>query len=290
MTGSWLWPGVPLFFLAPYVIGRDHVMLRALACVITLDLCLKLLDYMRELRTNRSLDRSFTVYAGYLVPFPLFLVLFRERIPRTRPDVSGLPAVVVGVIVLSAGFILLPRLSDVDAVRSSFFVDHTLKFFLFALVCDAMARGIDGLERCVGYQLRPLIDHALLSRTVVEFWCRYNTRVHAWLEHNVFLPAGGRRAPLRGLCFVFFVSALFHEIAFGVTTSRFDGYQFAFFMLQVPAIITSRSLEHRVRSSPTGRRLCYALTVLWFWLTSMLFFHGVDRVFPFFYVSEPWLP
>ena len=25
------------------------------------------------------------------------------------------------------------------------------------------------------------------------------------------------------------------------------------------------------------------------WLTSMLFFHGVARVFPFFYAADPWL-
>jgi hypothetical protein len=32
------------------------------------------------------------------------------------------------------------------------------------------------------------------------------------------------------------------------------------------------------------------VTAFWMYATSILFFHGVDRIFPFVYASDPWLP
>ncbi|MCG8651202.1 MAG: hypothetical protein MI861_15295, partial [Pirellulales bacterium] len=181
-------------------------------------------------------------------------------------------------------------LAHVEWVRSSFLVDHTIKFAVFAVAVESLAGGLYRLERVLGYDVQPLIDHAYRSGTVGEFWCRYNTRVHAWLDQNVFGPAGGRRKPRQAIFLVFLVSAALHEIGFAIATSRWDGYQMTFFLLQAPAVILGRVFQRVAAESIWGRFTLRGATILWMWTTSMFFFHGVNRVFPFFYASTPWLP
>jgi hypothetical protein len=127
-----------------------------------------------------------------------------------------------------------------------------------------------------------------LSLTPAEFWLRYNTRIHSWLEANVYRPCGGG---VRGVAAVFLFSAAFHELAFDIATSQPDGYQFAFFMLQAPAVIASPWLKRIAdRYGNAGHGVVRTLTIVWFYFTSMLFFRGMDRIFPIVYASEPWLP
>lgn len=77
---------------------------------------------------------------------------------------------------------------------------------------------------------------------------------------------------------------------FGISTSRFDGCQLAFFTIQAPAILLSPRLKSFVnRGGRVRTAVARAITIGWFWATSFLFFHGVDRVIPIFYTSEPWL-
>jgi hypothetical protein len=136
-----------------------------------------------------------------------------------------------------------------------------------------------------------VIRHAYLSQTVGEFWRRYDTRVFTWLYNNVFVPSGGIRKPLRGLFLTYFVSAVLHEVAFGIATSRFDGYQFSFFMLQAPAAVISYRLDSFFQRMGMWRSVLNRMvTIPWFAITSILFFHGVNRVFPTFYASHPWMP
>ena len=78
---------------------------------------------------------------------------------------------------------------------------------------------------------------------------------------------------------------------FGIATSRLDGYQATFFLLQIPAVMLSRGFGTALQGwGAAGQIISRGLTILWFWATSVFFFHGVDRVFPFVYASEPWLP
>jgi hypothetical protein len=61
--------------------------------------------------------------------------------------------------------------------------------------------------------------------------------------------------------------------------------------LQIPAVLVSPGLKRFAdRYGTTGRWLARSLTIVWFYFTSMLFFRGVARVFPFSYASQPWLP
>lgn len=44
------------------------------------------------------------------------------------------------------------------------------------------------------------------------------------------------------------------------------------------------------RAGFIGKAIAHSVTILWMYVTSVSFFHGVNRVFPFYYASEPWLP
>ena len=137
----------------------------------------------------------------------------------------------LGAIGLFAlGFVVVQLANRVSAVRASFWLDHTIKFIVFVVAIEALGKASHALELLAGYRTEPLIDNAFKSKTVGEFWLRYNTRVHGWLEHHVFKPPGGVRAPIRAVFATFFASAIFHEFMFGIATSKWDGYQFAFFM------------------------------------------------------------
>jgi hypothetical protein len=92
------------------------------------------------------------------------------------------------------------------------------------------------------------------------------------------------------MMFVFLFSAVLHELFFGIATSRFTGYQATFFLLQIPAVAISRRMERlAIAWGSFGNVLARVITVLWFTVTSTLFFHGIEQVFHFYYASEPWL-
>jgi D-alanyl-lipoteichoic acid acyltransferase DltB (MBOAT superfamily) len=155
---------------------------------------------------------------------------------------------------------------------------------------ESTAEWLNGLERLLRFTAPPFVNRAFVSRTPGEFWYRYNVRVHDWLYHNVFVLSGGRRKPLRGVMLVFVVSAIFHELFFGIATSRFTGYQATFFLLQIPAVAISPRMDRLAKAwGNLGRMLARVITILWFVATSVLFFHGIDQVFYFYYASEPWL-
>ena len=126
---------------------------------------------------------------------------------------------------------------------------------------ESISRVLYGFERLAGFDTTPIIRNAYLSRSVSEFWRRYNDRLHDWLYRNVFQATGGRRAPTRSVLLVFVFSGVFHEAAFALATSRLTGYQFAFFAIQGPAALPHGILStwpgeagSRAASRPTASR------------------------------------
>lgn len=303
----------------PLVIGPTHVLLRAMASVLAIELFFKITDYGNQMRNSLSADRSFLAYAGFLVPLPPLLVRFADRPRRMELNNTNWQTTAFAILGFAACCVLLERLSHASMLRTSFLLDHTGKFVLFAIAIDLFSRLVHGCEQIAGYDTQPLINCAIFSKTVGEFWYRYNTRVHTWFKHNVFSLLG-RRASIGAVFLTFFISGVLHEMGFAIATSRVDGYQFLFFMLQAPVVILGRFIQ-RIATENTAsgielepasisgpRRIpinivwrypraklllglaLHLSTILWMWLTSMLFFHGVDRVFPLFYTSTPWLP
>ncbi len=93
----------------------------------------------------------------------------------------------------------------------------------------------------------------ILARTPAEFWGRrWNTWVSYMLHRYVFVPAGGRRHPIRGTLSAFAVSGLYHEAGALMFVGRVTGGLTLYFLLQgVVVAATSRSqrfrrLAHRI--------------------------------------------
>ena len=281
-------------FVCPLLIPAEHVILRAIVTFLCAELMLKMLDVARQFRRRGRDAVGFPSYSRFLIPFPVLLVIFGRRENRTPFRGSwrlmGLKILSAAVVVV-LGFALVELFAQFSIVRTYFLVDHLLKLAIFVLTIEGISRLANGLERLAGFDIRPVIDRAYVAQTVAEFWCRYNNRVHAWFENNMFAPVVRYGSPAWGITLCFVASGVFHELGFGIATSRFDGYQFLFFMLQAPAVFVSRSLHRWAsRGSIANKLAVHGFTVAWMSATSIFFFHGVNRVFPFFYASEPWLP
>ena len=276
------------------LIAAELMVLRGIAEFIGADLWFKMIDYGRQLPSRGSGSNSFRAYLRSLPPFPVLSIVFGEREKRlpARPPLARELAIVclTGCIIVGM-FPAVEFASSIGALRACFPLNHGVKLAMFLVMIEAMSRFAWGLERLAGYNISPLIDNCYLATTPGEFWRRYNKRVGQWLYLNVFVPSGGRRAPIRGVFAAFFVSAVLHEVAFAIATSRFTGYQFTFFILQAPAVAISGWLQPTIdRAGPGLRTVARCATILWFYVTSVFFFEGVNRIFPFVYGAQPWLP
>jgi hypothetical protein len=233
-------------------------------------------------------------YYRFLIPFPVFAVVYPDhkrlllRPESAWPQVLRLLGGAIGFII---AFLMVRALSSIALLRSSFVLNHAVILPIFVLAIESLSRALYGLERLSGFDTTPIVRNAYLSRTVSEFWRRYNYRTHDWLYRNVFQPSGGRRAPVRSMLLVFLVSGLFHEVTFALATSRLTGYQLAFFTIQGPAVLASGRLERLARRGGiAGKITAHAATILFIAVTSVLFFDGVSKVFPFIYASQTPLP
>jgi hypothetical protein len=277
-----------------FIIPPEFRVHRAIAALFCVDLFFRLIDFTRQSLGGGLHAVGWSHYCRFLIPFPFLLVVFGQKDRRLRPNYragSDVLRVVLGSIGVTLGFVLVFAAQHNYRLQASFALDHVTKLFIFVLTVESLAQAVCGLERLAGFNTRPLIDRGFLARTPAQFWRRYNTRVQPWLYWNVFLPSGGRRAPLRGVWATFLISALLHEFAFAIATSRVTGYQFTFFLIQAPAVILSPTLDRLALAWPlAGSAIAHAATILWMACTSVFFFHGVDLIFPFYYTSEPWLP
>jgi hypothetical protein len=277
-----------------FIIPPEPMVLRAVTALVNVDLFFRLIDFARQSRRGELPAVGWSDYCRFLIPFPMLLVVFGQKDVRLRPDrrrAADVLRVLLGSTGIAVGFFLVFAAERSYVLQSSFLLDHITKLSIFILTVESMAQALCGLERLAGFDTTPLVDRAFLARTPADFWRRWNNRINLWLYWNAFVPVGGRRAPVRGVWSACLLSAMLHEIAFAIATSRFTGYQFTFFLIQAPAIILSRPLERRARTWGTiGVAIAHASTALWMGCTSMFFLHGVDLIFPFLYTSKPWLP
>lgn len=284
---------VAIVLSCPLLIPLESIVLRALSAFVSGDISFKIIDYLR-LTGDGTRCLSLREYVYFLIPFPVLSVVYTDHKRRlVRRDASGqlVMCIVSGVVGILIALATLQAVSSLAAIQSSFVLNHIVMLLTFVLAVESLSRVAWGLERLAGFDTRPIIENAYQSRTVAEFWYRYNYRIHEWLYRNLFRPFGGRRAPVRSVLLVFFVSGLFHEIMFAIATSRLTGYQCAFFVLQAPAVLASGRLQRlAMRGGIAGMILAHAATILFMAVTSILFFDGVSKVFPFLYVSRSPLP
>jgi hypothetical protein len=287
------WCLVPIIAACPLLIPSAHVGLRAASAFASAEIIFKMVDYFRQWN---GVERSIVLreYYRFLIPFPVLSAVYPDHKRRLRRPESPWPQVlrvIGGIFGCIIAVVAVRALSGIAPVRSSFALDHALMLLTFVLAIESLSRALCGLERLAGFDTTPMIRNAYLSRTVSEFWRRYNDRIHDWLYRNVFRPTGGRRAPVRSILLVFLVSGLFHEVAFALATSRLTGYQFAFFTIQGPAALASGRLERLARRGGiAGKLTAHGATILFVAVTSVLFFDGVRKIFPFIYASPSPLP
>ena len=287
------WCFVPLVLVCPRLIPAEDVGLRAASAFASCEIGFKLVEFFRH-RGKRERRMGLRAYYGFLIPFPVFSAVYPDHKRRLKRRVNAWPQIlriVGGTVGCMIALWAVISLSGITMVRSSFALNHLLMLLTFVLAVESLSRAQCGIERLAGFDTTPLIRNAYLSRTVSEFWRRYNYRVHDWLYRNVFQTTGGRHAPARAVLMVFLVSGLFHEVMFAVATSRLTGYQFAFFTIQGPAALVSGRLERLARRGGIpGKITAHGATILFIAVTSVLFFDGVGKVFPFIYASDSPLP
>ena len=287
------WCFVPIVLACTLLIPSANSGLRAAFGVASADIAFKMVEYFRHLG---NLDRSMGLreYYRFLIPFPIFSAVYPDHKRRLLRPESPWPQVLRllgGIIGFAIALQTARALSSTALLRSSFVLNHTVMLLIFVLGIESLSRALCGLERLAGFDTSPIIRNAYLSRTISEFWRRYNYRIHDWHYRNVFQATGGRRAPVRSMLLVFLFSGLFHEMAFALATSRLTGYQLAFFTIQGPAVLASGRLERLARRGGiAGKIMAHGATILFFAVTSVLFFDGVSKIFPFVYGGQSPLP
>jgi MBOAT, membrane-bound O-acyltransferase family len=277
----------------PLLIPADLVGLRAAAVFVSAELVFKMVDFLRH-RGGGWNGHAAREYCRLLIPFPILAVVYpdhRRRLARPDGPWPHILRILGGSACVAAGLVFMRSISTNPLVQSFPALDHAIRVLVFIPVIESISRVLYGFERLAGFDTTPIIRNAYLSRTVSEFWQRYNYRLHDWLYRNVFQATGGRRAPVRSVLLVFVFSGVFHEAAFALATSRLTGYQFAFFAIQGPAALASRHLERLARRGGiAGRITAHGFTILFLSVTSVLFFHGVSEVFPSVLVNGSPLP
>jgi hypothetical protein len=287
------WCFVPIVVACPVLIPSANVGLRAASAFASCEIVFKIVEYFRQWG---KLDRSTVLgdYYRFLIPFPVFSAVYPDHKRRLLRPESPWPQILRflgGTIGFTIAFLAVRALSGIALLRTSFALDHAVKLLIFVFAIESLSRALCGLERLAGFDTTPIIRNAYLSRTISEFWQRYNYRIHDWLYRNVFQATGGRRAPVRSMLLVFVVSGVFHELAFALATSRVTGYQFAFFTIQGPGALALGRLERLVRRGGiAGKIMARGAMILFVGVTSILFFDGMSKVFPFVYASRSPLP
>jgi hypothetical protein len=284
---------LPIVLVCPLLIPSANVGLRAASAVASGDITFKMVEYFRH-RGDVGRGMVLGDYYRFLIPFPVFSAVYpdhKRRLPRPESPWPQILRLFGGIVGITIALGAIRALSGIAPVRSSFALNHVAMLLTFVVAIESLSRALCGLERLAGFDTTPMIRNAYLSRTVSEFWRRYNDRVHDFFYRNVFRATGGRRAPVRSILLVFLVSGLFHEVAFAVATSRLTGYQFAFFTIQGPAALASGGLERLARrGGVAGKIAAHGATILFMAVTSVLFFDGVSKIFPFVYASRSPLP
>jgi hypothetical protein len=287
------WCFVPIILVCPLLIPSADVGLRAASAFASGDITFKMVEYFRNWGHG---ERSIVLrdYYRFLIPFPVLSAVYPDHKRRLLRPESPWPQVLRlfgGIVGFTMALQAIRALSGITPLRSSFALNYAVMLPTFVLGIESLSRALCGLERLAGFDTTPIIRNAYLSRTISEFWRRYNYRIHDWLYRNVFQTTGGRRAPARSVLLVFLVSGLFHEVAFSLATSRLTGYQLAFFTIQGPAALASGRLERLARRGGiAGKITAHGATILFVAVTSVLFFDGVSKIFPFVYASQSPLP
>ena len=259
----------------PFLLPLSLPEVRALATVFTLGLSFRALQFAAgHVRPQGWVDFLFFVFSTFAV--------VRWKTPR-RPDPRR-AALAFGTCLLQLGlaWLLMRFVAQLDPHHPVQLVTAQLGLYLVvAAICNfsQVKLSLRGLDYDDAF------NNPLASRTPAEFWGqRWNTLISHLLHRYVFLPAGGRRHPLRGVLAAFAASGVLHEVLVYMVTCKFSGSMFAYFGLQgvlVASTSRSRFVRRLARERPV---IAWALTTLVMLGTGVLFVRGLDGADP----SEAW--
>jgi hypothetical protein len=206
-----------------------------------------------------------------------------EPRPSVRTDLVRLAGQAVGLV---AGIFLLRALFGIDWDGYPFLVEHGSKVVAFFLAVFSGLALAAALWRLLGGMARDYMANPLAASTPGEFWRRYNRNMHQFFLKDVFVSAGGLRAPVRATLLVFILSAVIHEYLFSIAIGRVQGYQTAFFLIQGVAVAATA----RIKGSGRGAILWIVATLAFNLVTSVLFFASMNELVPFYAHGLPaWL-
>jgi hypothetical protein len=266
----------------PVVVPADRPLSRALVAIFAGTFVLKLYDLHRG--AERGPVPSLPAYLLFLAsPFcHVYRRLEAALVPSTPQNLvrlgRGLALALGGGACYAVVVIADPR---------AFLLEHALKVtFGFVIVygCAEIAFALWSLAGLRGY---PHFNNFYSARTPADFWRRYNRPVTQYMFENVFRPAGGARAPVRGTLAAFFVSGVLHEYIAGIALQEVQGFQLAFFMIQGAAVAATQRLRPRGRAAVVAG---ITATVLFNIAVSILFCATAAQLFDLYSAPAPgWM-
>lgn len=254
----------------PFLMPTSEPLLRSVTFAVTFLFLIKALQFA----AGHARPRGW-------IDFGLFIFTFavvRWETPR-RPDPRrAARRLLTGLVLLGLAWLVRDLVLRLD-------VRNPVQLFTTQLGLYLAVAGVCNLA-VVKLSLRGLdyddvFHNPFGSLTPAEFWGRrWNSYVGHLLHRYVFLPAGGRRHPVRGLLAAFGASAVLHEVLFDIGTRKFNGGMLVYFMIQGGLVaVTSRSRFYRrlARDVPV---LAWFLTTVLMLATGILFVRGMDGVDP----------
>jgi hypothetical protein len=224
---------------------------------------------------------AYLAFAAITTPFHLvFRRVWSEPGPGRRRNARRLAR---GALEIAAGVLALGAAFRADLGRFGFAADHTAKCLATYPVLDGICVFLAALFRLLGLPARDVNRDPILARTPAEWWRRYNRPVSQYFYEDVWMPAGGARAPARATLLCFLVSGLFHEYIFAVATVRITGYQVAFFALHGVAVVATARLRPRGWKAVAGALASNAFlvaTLVFFAASVALLLRDLVTIYP----------
>jgi hypothetical protein len=229
--------------LLPLAVPADRPLSRALVAIFAGTFVIKLYDlHCGATRGSRPTWPSYLLFLAS--PFcHVFRRLKAAPVPTGRQNLVRLGRGLALAAVGATGF-AVARITD----PGSFLLEHAAKVtsgFVIVYGCAEIAFALWTLAGLRGF---PQFDNFFAARTPADFWRRYNRPVTQYMFENVFRPAGGARAPVRGTLAAFFVSGVLHEYIADIALQEVQGFQMAFFMIHGVAVAATQRLQLRGRS------------------------------------------
>jgi len=261
-------------FFSPLLLGTDPLGPLIFAAVTCPVMALKLIDLHVGAAWWRT--QSPWLWVRYL-PLPFVLVVRRHLEEPARPRVASLKLLARGLLEVAFGFWLLDRASAWHLADVSWVLEHTVRVLgLYAIAFDGGFVVVCASLRLLGINVMDFCRNPIAGRTPAEFWRRYNRPGGRFLYEDIFLPSGGRAAPLRGTVLVFAFNGLMHEALSYLFVREILGYQLLFFALHAVAVIVT----FRMRPRGGWRVLAHVVSFVFVVATVFLFLANLDAIRP----------